>query len=262
MAQLDESNSLMSTEIIYDCRRSSQVDDKFVDDFIKVEREVFGNDYDRAYFNHKFINNPYGESVLAVVYIAGLPSAARALWRNDIDGKESYQPGDTCVLASCRGKGVFSEMTGRTVDMLHKNALIYNFPNPNSYPGYIKMGWTLQRECHLVLLGSNKKYRAENPANIDDAYARWWIPTDRVRRIRRGSTYYLVVKYARPFCYKVLGAVGRETAKRYKPLLRPGLLFYCSTRQTWYNKPFMTLKVVSNHNPDNIFIPTWKIDAL
>lgn len=246
----------------YDIRYSSAADDRFIDDFTSVERQVFGNGYDRDLFRHKFLDNPYGQSVLAVVYIDGQPSAARALWRNDVDGHEAYQPGDTCVLAPCRGKGVFSEMTRRAVAMLPPTALIYNFPNTNSYPGYLKLGWTLQKEGHLVLLTSNRRYLEENPLPIDAEYASWWLPTDKVRRIRRGSTYYLVVKFPRPMTYKILGRTDRETALRYPALRRLALIFYPSRRTTWYNRRFLPLHVVTNNNPAAIDIPVWKIDAI
>ena len=117
------------SEIVYDCRWSDEVDEKFIKDFIDTENEVFKSDYTEALFRKKYINNIYGKSVVEVVYIDGIPSAARGLWRNDIDGKEAYQPGDTCVTEACRGKGVFTEMTKRSIAMLPEDAIIYNFPN-------------------------------------------------------------------------------------------------------------------------------------
>ena len=113
---------------------------KFIEDFLATETAVFGS-YTRELFDKKFIRNIYGPSVLEVVYRDGEPIGARALWRNDIGGKKAYQPGDTCVVASARGGGVFTEMTKRSLTLLDDSDIIYNYPNSNSLPGYLKMGW-------------------------------------------------------------------------------------------------------------------------
>lgn len=248
--------------IKYDCRWSNQVDETFIEDFCFVENEVFKNDYNTLLFKKKYIDNIYGNSVLSVVYIDGAPSAARALWRNDIEGREAYQPGDTCVLDICRGKGIFSEMTRLTVSMLKPEAIIYNFPNSNSFPGYIKMGWRLVCEYHLVLLLSNKNYKKEHVLDLDETYANWWLSGNpQIRYIKRGNAYYIVRKYPRPYCYKVISKVNEDIAFKFKKIKGLALIFYSSQRKTWYNRHFASLRVVSKMQ-DNLYIPVWKIDAI
>lgn len=249
-------------DIRYDCRWSNEVDRTFIDDFINVEKSVFKNDYSKELFAKKYLDNIYGHSVLVVVYIDGKPSAARALWRNDIEGRPSYQPGDTCVLEACRGKGVFSEMTKRAIGMLDKDAIIYNFPNQNSFPGYIKLGWKLLHEYHMVLLLSNESYHKEHPKDMDIDYANWWVKgNQKIKYIKRGNAYYLVHKYPRPFCYKILSRVNKSIALCFPKHLGLGLFFYSSDKETWYNKPFACLHVVSKTS-GNLYVPTWKIDAI
>lgn len=247
--------------IQYDCRWSDQLDEKFVKDFIDVECQVFGS-FELSSFNRKFIENIYGPSVLAVVYINGKPSAARALWRNDINGRKAYQPGNTCVLSVCRGKGIFSEMTRRTVNMLDKEDVIYNFPNPNSFPGYIKMGWKLVGNYNMVLLLSNKQYAKEHVIDMDEAYAAWWLK-DRMNiyHIKRENTYYLIMPHARKFCYRVISRVNDSIALTFPKFKGFGLIFYHSLRKTFYNSRFASLHVVSK-TPDIEEVPIWKIDAL
>ena len=92
----------MEENIVYDCRWSGELDDKFIDDFRSMCSTVFNYDFTIGEFNRKFVDNIYGKSLLVVVYVNGKPCAARALWRNDINGKEAYQPGDACVLDICR----------------------------------------------------------------------------------------------------------------------------------------------------------------
>lgn len=249
------------SDILYDCRWSDEVDDKFIEDFISVENAVFGGNYTKELFDKKYINNIFGKSVVEVVYLDDKPVAARGLWRNDIGGREAYQPGDTCVTEVCRGKGIFTEMTKRSVDMLPEEALIYNFPNQNSFPGYMKMGWKLVGEYGFVLF-SAKKYFEEHPVKMDSDYANWWLPkTDAISYLKKGHDYFLVRPLGKPMCYKVIACVEEATAKKYKkaPL---GIKFYRSTRKTFYNfKLGKALHVVSK-NEDIEQIPLWKIDAI
>ena len=248
------------SNIIYDCRWSTDLDEKFISDFCKVEQEVFHNGYSKEYFDHKFIDNIYGASVLEVVYIDEAPSAARALWRNDIDGKEAYQPGDTCVLEVCRGKGVFTEMTMRSIAMLPENAIIYNFPNHNSFPGYMKMGWMLLHEYGIRLF-SPKRYFEEHSQKMDAQYARWWVcGTDGLSYIKRGQHFFLVRNDRRPLMKHIVACVEEGVAKSF-PKSTFGVFFYPSEKVTFYNRRFLKKHVVCR-NSELKYIPTWKIDAL
>ncbi|MBR5246896.1 MAG: GNAT family N-acetyltransferase [Clostridia bacterium] len=251
----------MSTEIIYDCRWSDEVDEKFIEDFIVVENEVFKNGYTKGLFKKKYIDNIYGKSVVEVVYIDDVPSAARGLWRNDIDGRESYQPGDTCVTEACRGKGVFTEMTKRSVAMLPEDALVYNFPNQNSYPGYMKMGWHLVKKYDFAIF-NKKNYFEEHPVKMDKQYAEWWVPTDNgLMYVKKGNDFFLVRKMSKPLCYRVVACVEREFAEIFQKAPF-GIFFYRSEKKNFYNSKLgLPIHVVSKD--ENIeYIPIWKIDAL
>lgn len=247
-------------ELVYDCRWSTSVDDKFISDFCAVERAVFHNSYSKNYFKKKFQDNIYGPSVLEVVYIDGVPSAARALWRNDISGNEAYQPGDTCVLDSCRGKGVFVEMTKRAVAMLPDAPFIYNFPNPSSYPGYIKMGWSLMQEYGIRLF-SIKRYFSEHPVKMDSEYANWWIVgRKKLSYIKRKGYFFLVKSDRRPLFKHVVACVDEEIAKCF-PKSGWGVFFYSSKKHTFYNSRFLKKRVVCRNSRLD-YIPTWKIDSI
>ena len=246
--------------IVYDIRWSNSVDERFSQDFRHVCSAVFKNDFSQELFDRKFMQNIYGPSVLVVVYIDHIPSAARALWRNDIDGKEAYQPGDTCVMENCRGKGVFSIMTKKSIAFLPESAIIYNFPNPNSFPGYIKMGWKLLHDYNMRLLTSYKEYIKEHPVKMDDDYANWWLVGRDLTYTKRFGHYFLLQKDHRPMCYRILSEVSEQIAKKFAQT-RVGLFFYKSETTTWYNKRFAVNHVVTK-NPELNYIPTWKIDAI
>ena len=251
----------MDSQIIYDYRWSNQVDDKFISDFISVTSSVFNINYTKELFTQKYINNIYGESVVVVVYIDGVPSAARGLWRNDIDGKKAFQPGDTCVTEACRGKGVFTEMTKLSVAQLPEDAIIYNFPNQNSFPGYIKMGWHVVKEYGFAIFSKNKYFK-EHPVKMDEAYANWWLPTaEGLLYYKKGKDYFLVRKMNKPFCYRIVACVDENIAKKF-PQMGLGVIFYRSEEKNFYNaKLGLPIHVVSK-NDDIKYIPVWKIDAI
>ena len=250
----------MNENIVYDIRWSNQVDEKFVTNFRQVCSIVFNKNYSEYTFNKKFIENIYGPSVLVVVYINNIPSASRALWRNDIEGKEAYQPGDTCVMENCRGKGIFSMMTKKSIDFLPQSAIIYNFPNPNSYPGYIRLGWKLVHDYFQRIFLSYDDYKSEHPLMMDNDYAQWWIVgTDLLYTKLRGH-YFLVRKDHRFFCYRIVAEVEKSIAIQFNHVCA-GVFFYKSHKQTWYNKKQIPNHVVSR-SIDIKYIPTWKIDAV
>lgn len=246
--------------IVYDIRWSNQVDETFINDFRKVCSTVFKYDFTRYEFDQKFINNIYGPSVLVVVYIDELPSAARALWRNDINGKEAYQPGDTCVMENCRGKGVFSIMTKKAIAILPNSAIIYNFPNQNSYPGYIKMGWKLVHDYYRKLFFSYKEYKQEHPTMMDNEYANWWVKGRTLFYTKKSGHYFLLQKDHRPMCYHIFAEVDKEIALQF-PYVCFAFFFYKSVKESWYGKRFATSHVVSR-NLDIEYIPIWKVDAI
>lgn len=257
---MGKSDSLKMSEVFYDCRWSTDLEEKFMADFCQVENAVFNNDYSVDLIAHKFIKNIYGPSVLEVVYIDGIPSAARALWRNDICGKEAYQPGDTCVMENCRGKGVFTEMTKRSVALLPSNAIIYNFPNHFSFPGYLKMGWSLLHEYGIRLF-TPKRYFLEHPIKMDNEYAKWWVAGNkRISYFKRNGFYFLVRPDRRPLFKHILACVDEQTAVLF-PKTKWGVFFYPSEKRTFYNKRFMKKHVVCK-SPELAYIPTWKIDAI
>lgn len=249
----------MKSEIIYDCRWSDALDEQFIADYLYIQNEVFGCGT-REEFRRQFEDNIFGRSVIEVVYIDCKPAAARAIWRNDVCGHEAYQPGSTCVLEACRGKGVFKEMTMRAINMLPTDAVVYNFPNPNSFPGYIKMGWTLLHDYNIRLLTSYESYKKEHPIIMDKAYAEWWVMGRNLYYTKCFGHYFLMHKDHRPLCYRILAEVEKDVAERF-PHIRCGLFFYKSECTTWYNRWFVRAHVVTL-NPELGYVPTWKIDAI
>lgn len=247
------------SDFVYDIRWSDRLDEKFITDYLSLQNEVF-HCGSRDRFDLQFVNNIYGNSILVVVYLGDEPVAARALWRNDINGQESYQPGSTCVKAVCRGRGIFTEMTKRAVSELPEGVIVYNYPNYNSFPGYMKMGWCIAGKYKSRLYTSYTEFKKEHLVPIDNEYVKWWLIGTELKYKKICGRYFLVQKDRRPFCYHILGETDEQSALLF-PKLSFGLIFYKSRKETWYNNKLGSSCVVTK-NLDINFIPTWKIDAV
>ena len=246
--------------IYYDCRWSNETDDKFINDYNLLQDTVFKNGYNKELFKRKFLENIYGPSIIIVVYSNDIPVGARAFWRNDIDGRVAYQPGDVCVLEECRGKGMFTEMTKRAFAMLAEDTVIYTFPTPNSFPAHMKMGNKLIASYYPRIF-THKRYQKEHTLQLDKEYANWWLKSrNDIKYIKKRGTYYLIMDYGLPLMYIVLAEVEKEVAIKF-PQSHFGIYFYRSTKTSFYNKNKRPLYIVCKN--DNIsYIPTWKVDSL
>jgi len=250
-------------DIKFDCRWSSEVDYNFISDFLKVRSQHnFARNNIDVFYN-KYIYNIYGNSVLVVSYVGSTPIGTRGLWRNDIGSLISYQPVDTLVKSDYRGLGIFKKMTQMSIKKIENGYLIYNFPNKNSYLGYIKMGWKLIKQYRLKVLSSISEYKREHPVPIDDRYANWWLINypEKLFVKKYGNFYLLLRKLNKPLCYKVIGEISQDMAEKFHEVLYC-IMFYRSSYVTWYNKQRYPLNVVALNCNDNIFIPPWKIDAI
>jgi hypothetical protein len=103
------------------------------------------------YFRWKHLANPFGRSFMIVAEAEGRIIGFRALmrWRFQANDREiaAVRPVDTVTHPEERGRGVFSRLTRSALDSLQGEVdLVFNTPNANSLPGYLKMGWQVTGE--------------------------------------------------------------------------------------------------------------------
>ncbi len=247
---------------------SDEISDEEKDDFLKVQVSVFGEQKDKsAQFDRKYINNIYGPSLLALVYADNQPIAARALWRNDIQGKMAYQPCDTAVVAEWRNRGVFKLMTTHVVDFLDKKALVYNFPNDNSLPQYLKLGWKIRHRYYLNPIWNFRNYAKNISAPIDEDYVKWWL-------IENGSKFYsyehhgrcyLVKKTRRFYVSVVIGQISKEVAPLFEREQGKFILYFSHCDKKSIFSPTKRPLMVAVKNEDGELtgnVPHWKMDVI
>lgn len=84
----------------------------------------------------------------------------------------AFQSADTSVLEDYRGRGLFKELNQEALMIArdHGGSFVFNFPNDNSLPGYLKMGWhqdtALIRMVRLPLLSKSDMRRWNSYASM------------------------------------------------------------------------------------------------
>lgn len=149
------------------------------------------------WFSWKHRDNPMGPSIITLAREPenGTVVAARALWRLDLQRGTAtipaYQPCDTATAPGHRHRGLFTRLTHLAVEEARKRAgLLFNFPNAQSKPGYLKLGWqdigglvTLARFTRPLRVGwtgitrrgklGNLAYELDHPRRAENAAPDW-----------------------------------------------------------------------------------------
>jgi GNAT superfamily N-acetyltransferase len=135
-----------------------------------------------ALFAWKHDTNPFGPSPAWVAVagdrIVGFRTFMR--WEFVLDGQivRAVRAVDTATHPDYQGRGIFRELTLTGLDALQAEGvdMVFNTPNDQSRPGYLKMGWHVVGRLPLVMRPS----RLSRVARLRGARVpaeRWSIPT-------------------------------------------------------------------------------------
>lgn len=112
------------------------------------EQQLVAIERDNDYWNWKFKQNPFGESILTVAEAEGEIIGFDHLWPWEfIQKSEVYkaaQPCDLAVRKDFRGKGLFKKMRLFGIQSARREGVqfLFNFPNKNSLRGNQSLGAT------------------------------------------------------------------------------------------------------------------------
>jgi GNAT superfamily N-acetyltransferase len=98
------------------------------------------------FFRWKHVSNPFGRSFMLVADLDGQIIGLRAFMRWTFRAGErihrAVRAVDTATHPDFQGKGIFSRLTLAALDELKNDVdFVFNTPNDQSLPGYLKMGW-------------------------------------------------------------------------------------------------------------------------
>ena len=106
------------------------------------------DEHHAAFFRWKHFENPFGASPMWVAIegdrLAGFRTFLRWRWASpDGSSIESVRAVDTATHPDFQGRGVFTRLTLAALDELASEGVgfVFNTPNDQSRPGYLKMGW-------------------------------------------------------------------------------------------------------------------------
>jgi len=126
-------------------------------------------------WNFKHVENPFGKSMVFIAeennQIIGVRAFMRWRWQLDDKELESFRAVDTATHPEHQGKGIFKKLTMKAVEeaKLNGDYFIFNTPNDQSRPGYLKMGWEAVNKLKVALKPAYNSFWKINNKNFSYA---------------------------------------------------------------------------------------------
>ncbi|WP_432560122.1 GNAT family N-acetyltransferase [Granulicoccus sp. GXG6511] len=169
-------------------RNARREDDEQVQQLFRASLGRKPEDPNEALFDWKHRQNAFGESPAWVALdrdrIVGFRTFMR--WRFvDDEGKthSAVRAVDTVTSPDYQGRGIFRRLTLQAVAelTLAGDRMVFNTPNEQSRPGYLKMGWTVARHLPVGMLpagarGAKRMLRSRVPAKLWSEVAQAGVP--------------------------------------------------------------------------------------
>lgn len=132
-----------------------------IDDIVQLCLEPLGwrsEEPNREFLLWKHVQNPFGPSAVWFAEDEGALVGVRMMMRWSFrrpDGSlvEVARAVDTATASTHQRRGIFSSLTKMAVEELTAEGVegIFNTPNGNSRPGYLKLGWTTLGQVRLAV---------------------------------------------------------------------------------------------------------------
>lgn len=163
-------------------RRSRPSDNSAIIDLLRRTLGWRETDPDVDLFHWKHVTNRFGPSPQWVAESAGRIVGFRTFMRWEFleSGRlvRAVRAVDTATDPAFQGRGIFTQLTTRALAELADEGVdvVFNTPNDQSRPGYLKMGWQIVGQLPVAVrprLGRSvaRLARARTPADL------WSVPT-------------------------------------------------------------------------------------
>jgi GNAT superfamily N-acetyltransferase len=130
-----------------DIRRYTDDDEPAVLGLLEASLGWLTDEHHATFFRWKHVDNPFGRSPAWIALDGDRVVGLRVLLRWEFDrpggGARAVRAVDTATDPGYQGRGIFSALTRRAIEELTVEGVhfIFNTPNDQSRPGYLKMGW-------------------------------------------------------------------------------------------------------------------------
>lgn len=120
------------------------------DNIVELLKQSLGetsSEKSARYWQWKHLDNPFGLSPVWVAeadgHLVGVRAFMRWQWQKGDTVYAALRAVDTATHPSCQGRGIFKTLTLGLAEACKKagDDFIFNTPNAQSRPGYLKMGW-------------------------------------------------------------------------------------------------------------------------
>ncbi|MDB4024211.1 hypothetical protein N9464_03160 [Flavobacteriaceae bacterium] len=131
---------------LFKIQRVNNLEKEFKD-FKIVFESAFNMDYSFEFFKWKYLSKETKNSHLLRISVDNKIVGYRGLWNINSINSDSYQCIDTCIHKDFKGVGLFKKSN----EYIKNNySSVYNLPNENSLPGYLKSGWKIQSNLIII----------------------------------------------------------------------------------------------------------------
>lgn len=120
--------------------------DQDISHILNLTKEHLDDSFSKDFFFWKHIENPFGISYAMGAWDSNKLVGLRMFMCWEFVGKnqkiiKSIRPVDTVTHKDYRGKGIFKTLTLEGLELFKgEYEIVFNTPNQNSLPGYLKMG--------------------------------------------------------------------------------------------------------------------------
>jgi predicted N-acetyltransferase YhbS len=128
-------------------REATELDIPEILEVLKASLGETSSKKTEAGWRYKHVGNPFGKSLVLVAVendkIIGVRALMRWKWQLENQIFSALRAVDTATHPEHQGKGVFKKLTLRAIEIAKEQSdhFIFNTPNTQSLPGYLKMGW-------------------------------------------------------------------------------------------------------------------------
>jgi len=112
-------------------------------------------------WRYKHVDNPFGKSLVLVAVendeIIGVRALMKWKWQLGDQVFSAFRAVDTATHPEHQGKGIFKKLTLKAIEIAKKRGddFIFNTPNAQSLPGYLKMGWGEVDKLKIRIIPAN-----------------------------------------------------------------------------------------------------------